>query len=155
MFSRKIKYIAHTSFAGALDLSPNFTGNIRMSNGNFYSFNDNFSTAWFHNSKGFIIRHSISLNLIENPFSPVADFSFSRNQLNLVVTDSNYHQLSRSRIRNINLFTLGIGGEINRKYLTVGAKYRVGHLSNGKHRQALPVVPEIVKNNSLNKTTSV
>lgn len=117
--------------------------------------NDTRIYSVMHNSQGFVFRNEVILDLKYNPISPCVDFAYALGNFNMIVYDTSGKEISHSWFRKINLATVGVGFNINGRYLNVGLMYRVGFCSGGIHENSIPVVPDIVKNNKLNLTSSI
>ena len=116
----------------------------------FFSFNNG---GLFRNSYGGIVSAEIIYNVKHIPVSLVADASYSLMNFAMYQFNDSGAQINESWFRKLSFTSVGLGFEVDSKYVIAGAKYRFGYCAGGENTDKMPNTPDIVKNGKLNLKT--
>jgi len=122
-------------------------------NGYRYDFFGDNDGGLFRNSYGGIVSAEIIYNVKYIPVSLVADASYSLMNFALYQFNDSGVQINESWFRKLSFTTVGLGFEVDSKYVIAGVKYRFGYCSRGENTDKMPFTPDIVKNGKLNLRT--
>ena len=107
--------------------------------------------------RGWTLGSSIIRNYRRNPISLVADLSVTHNQVNMTMYDTytawNVHLVYH--FKNFNLADVGVGAEIEGRFIFADFQYRIGYLWGGKTNDTSQSQPEIVRNGKLNLNSNL